>query len=115
MSEFFSLVDTLAVSDLQVYLSRAGRVEEDGLGSLENGVGFPDFDEFDGGPGGEGRGGEQQEGGQEQGGVFHRGVWKRDEAGDERFRKSGGVTGRAREIWKPRLSVRAFINAGDAT
>jgi hypothetical protein len=28
MSEFFSLVDTLAVSDLQVYLSRAGRVED---------------------------------------------------------------------------------------
>jgi hypothetical protein len=28
MSDFFSLVDTLAVSDLQVYLSRAGRVED---------------------------------------------------------------------------------------
>ncbi|MGN6126749.1 MAG: hypothetical protein ACTHON_09305 [Humibacter sp.] len=28
MSQFFSLVDTLAVSDLQVYLSRAGRVED---------------------------------------------------------------------------------------
>jgi hypothetical protein len=28
MSEFFSLVDALAVSDLQVYLSRAGRVED---------------------------------------------------------------------------------------
>lgn len=28
MSESFSLVDTLAVSDLQVYLSRAGRVED---------------------------------------------------------------------------------------
>ena len=28
MSEFFSLVDALAISDLQVYLSRAGRVED---------------------------------------------------------------------------------------